>query len=158
MNKLSIFYEKIKIGATVVASIVMAFLMPIVPLLLIVGGLIFLDTCVGLWRAYKTNELISSKKLSNIISKMVLYQTSIITFFLIEKYIVGDFIVHVTSIQLFLTKVLACTLCSIELKSMDESYQIVTGISIWDRFKLLLKRSNEVKKGVKEIINDDTNE
>lgn len=155
MNQLSHLYQNIKIACSTIIAIILAFLMPIVPLLLIVGGLILLDTCFGLWRAYKTNETITSKKLSNIISKTVLYQTSIITFFLIEKYIVGDLIWHFISIHLFLTKVLACTLCSIELKSMDESYQIVTNVSIWDRFKLLLKRSNEVKKGFNNIINND---
>lgn len=157
MNQITQLYHNIKLAVSTMVAIIISFLMPIVPLLLIVGGLIFLDTCVGLWRAYKTSETITSKKLSNIISKTVLYQTSIITFFLIEKYIVGDMVIHFISIELFLTKVLACTLCSIELKSMDESYQLVTNVSIWDRFKLLLKRTSEVKKGVENIIKDDKN-
>jgi multisubunit Na+/H+ antiporter MnhG subunit len=128
-----------------VLIIIMAFLLPIQPLILIVGGCIVLDTIIGLWRAKKLKQPITSRKLSNVVSKMVLYEASIILFFVIEKFILFDFIHYFISMDLFLTKIVACVLVFIELQSMNESYTIINGYSLWDKMKEMLKRGKDFK-------------
>lgn len=125
--------------------ILAAFLLPIKPLIIIVGVCIAIDTFMGIWRSRKMKEKITSRKLSNIVSKMVLYQAAIILFFCIEKYILADFIGAFTSIPLIVTKLIAATLVFIELKSMDESFQIIFKYSLWDKFKDMVKRSKSLK-------------
>lgn len=138
-----------------ILGIVIAFLIPIQPLILTVGLMILLDTVFGIYRAKKFNQDITSRRLSQIISKMVLYQSSVILFFMMEKFILMDFIIIFTSIPLFLTKIITITLCSIELKSIDENYQAVSGKSIWKGFKQLVARTQEIKKDISNIAKKD---
>lgn len=152
MNSISQIYRNLKIEVSALISIIVAFLMPIIPLIIVVGLFIIADTFIGLWRSVKKDQKITSKRLSNIVSKMVLYQSAIILFFIMEKYILVDMVGYFIKIPWFITKVMACVLCSIELKSIDESVQEVLGVSIWDRFKLLLKRTTEVKEDIKDSI------
>ena len=132
--------------------ILLGFLLPIVPLILTVGGFIALDTFFGLWKAKKLGYEVTSKKLSQLISKMVLYNSAVILFFCMDKFILSDVIGIFTNIELVLTKVVALTLISIECKSINEKYSAVTGINLWDSFKLLLKRSSEVKQDIGDIV------
>jgi hypothetical protein len=69
-----------------------------------------------------------------------------------DKFILSDVIGIFTNIELVLTKVVALTLISIECKSINEKYSAVTGINLWDSFKLLLKRSSEVKQDIGDIV------
>jgi len=131
--------------------LILAFILPIRPLILVVGLCICLDTLIGLYRSKKLKQKITSHKLSNVISKMVLYQSAILLFFCIEKYILADFIAIFTGIEWFLTKIVAATLAAIELKSINESYEVITGYSLWDKFKGFLKRGKELKNELSDF-------
>ena len=121
MNLISIsnfFSELFTIFKTkifLLSQIVCAFVLPIKPLIILVGLLIVLDTISGVYKAIKTKEKISSKKLSRVISKMLLYQCGLITFYILEKYLLGEFIISFSSIQFLLTKIVAVFFCSVEL-------------------------------------------
>lgn len=134
-----------------IIGIIMAFLVPIIPLILIVGAAITLDTIFGIYRSYKLKESITSRKLSRLISKMVLYQSAIILFFCIEKYILNDFIVVFTAIPLILTKLVSVTLIFVEIQSINENWMSITGVSLWSKFKDLLNRGKEIKSKIKDI-------
>jgi hypothetical protein len=126
-----------------------AFFMPLIPLLIVVGICISLDTIFGIYRAYKKGEEITSRKLSNVISKMVLYQSCVLLFFLIEKLIIGDMVSEISSIPFLLTKLVAASLCFIELKSLDESYKSLYGYSLLKKIKSILMRAKEIKEEIK---------
>jgi len=135
--------------------ILSAFLMPIKPLLILVGLMIFLDTIFGVWKCKKNGTQITSKGLSSIVSKMVLYQASVILFFALEKFIFGDFVLLFTSIPLFLTKIVATLLVGIEITSISENVEEATGVSIWQRIKSMLGRVKEIKNDVNDIIKNE---
>lgn len=137
--------------AIIIITIILAFLAPIIPLILIVGLCMILDTVAGIIRANKLKEPVTSRKLSKLISKMVLYQTALVTIFMIEKYILGEFVFLFTSIPLFLTKLTAATLAYIELKSISENIQIITGKNLWNIFKEMLNRTTELKNEVENV-------
>lgn len=134
-------------------SIVLAFLIPIYGLILAVGCCIVADTIIGILRAKKLNgwKSVSSRRLSAIVSKMFLYEGALILFFFIDKFIIAEFTAMFIEIPLILTKILAATLCFIELKSIDENYKIIKGKSLWEEFKDLLARSKELKAEVSEL-------
>jgi hypothetical protein len=148
LNELQILITKIKISTSGIIGVIIAFLTPIIPLILIVGFAIALDTLFGVLRAKKLKETVTSRKLSQVVSKMVLYQSAIIGFFVIEKFILEDFIIMFTSIHLVLTKLVATTLLFIEGKSINENYFIISGVSILDKFKEMLSRTKEIKNDI----------
>lgn len=132
-------------------SIVFAFLVPIKPLILIVGAIIFLDTIFGITRAIKRKERITSNKLSRIVTKMVLYQSAIILFYCIEKFILNDIMISLFGFELLITKIIAMFLIGIETLSVVENYEGITGVNVWEKMKEVLTRTIEIKNNFKNL-------
>lgn len=135
----------------ILIQVILAFLLPIQPLILLVTMMIVFDTISGIWKAKKLKEPITSHKLSRVISKMLLYQGALITFFLLEKYLLAEFIVLFISISFFLSKVVAIFFCGIELMSMNENIKAVKGFNLFQMFKSMLTRVKEVKEEMVDI-------
>ena len=150
-EQINILAISIKKSFLSIYGIIIAFLMPIIPLIIIVGVAIFVDSIFGILRAKKVKEPITSRKFSKIISKMVLYQSAIILAFAVEKFILGDIIGLFTSIPFILTKIVTTTLLFIEATSINENYLAISGVSIWKKFKTLLNRTKEFQKNIKKI-------
>lgn len=127
--------------------------MPITGMVLAVGFSIFLDTVTGIWKSRKNGVPIRSRRLSAVISKMFLYQLTIILFFLIDWFILNDILKSIFTTELLLTKVLSLVLISIEVVSINENYKAVRGIDLWASLKRLLSRAKELKNDSDEIRN-----
>jgi hypothetical protein len=130
---------------------VCTFLMPISGLLFLVGFVILLDTISGVWKSIKNKVPITSRGLSAIISKMLLYELTVILFYMIDFFILNNIILKFFSVPLLLTKVLALILISIELMSINENVIAVKGFNIWQAMKNLFARAKDIKKEVDEI-------
>jgi hypothetical protein len=128
-----------------------AFLMPISGLLFLVGFVIVLDTITGVWKSVKNKTKITSRGLSAIISKMLLYEVTVILFYMIDHFILNNIILQFFSVQLLLTKILALILVSIEVMSINENYKAVKGLDLWQAMKNLFARAKDIKKEVDEI-------
>jgi hypothetical protein len=111
---------------------------PVVPMLLTIGVLIIIDFLVGIYRAFKMNEQITSRKMGNTISKMFLYQLTIISLFLFETYILGSIMP--------VTKIGAALISITELKSIDESVEKMTGVGVWKKLVKIIKRGESETK------------
>jgi len=129
-------------------AVVGSFFLPISGILFLIGFAIFVDTLTGIWKSKKLGLPITSRKLSAIISKLMLYEVAVIGFYLIDYYILNDIILTFFSVPLMLTKILSLVLCSIEVISISENYKAVKGIDIWSAFKNLLQRSKEIKNDI----------
>ena len=127
------------------------FLMPISGLLFLVGFVIVLDTITGVWKSVKNKVKITSRGLSAIISKMLLYEITVILFYMIDHFILNNIILQFFSVPLLLTKVLALILVSIEVMSINENYKAVKGLDLWQAMKNLFARAKDIKKEVDEI-------
>ena len=132
-------------------SICFAFFLPISGILLMIGVLIIIDTMTGIWKAKKLGEKITSRKLSSIISKLALYEVTVIMFFLIDQFILNEIILTFFSVPFMLTKVVALVLASIEVMSINENYKVVKGIDLWQSAKALFARAKEVKEDLNKI-------
>ena len=132
-------------------SMVSTFFMPINGLLFLVGFAIFVDTITGLWKAKKLKQPVTSRKLSAVISKMLLYEVTVILFYLIDKFILNDILLTFFSVPLMLTKVLSLVLVSIEVVSINENYKAVKGIDLWQSAKNLISRAKELKQDADEL-------
>jgi hypothetical protein len=125
-------------------------LAPIKPLVLLAVASIILDTCFGIWRSYKKGNKIRSRRLSHTISKSLLYSGAIVFVFLLEKFVISDILGHFIAVDLILTKMFTFFCIATELKSVNESYESVTGVDIWKKMFEFFKRSKETINDLKE--------
>jgi hypothetical protein len=150
-TQLSILLISIQSKLLTLISICFAFFLPISGILIMIGVLIAIDTFTGIWKANKLNEKITSRKLSSIISKLALYEITVIMFFLIDAFILNDIILTFFSVPFMLTKVTALVLASIEVMSINENYKIVKGIDLWQSMKLLFARAKDIKNDINKL-------
>ena len=149
--QLSLLLISIQSQLLTLISICFAFFLPISGILLMIGVLIVIDTITGIWKAKKLGEKITSRKLSSIISKLALYEVTVIMFFLIDKFILNDIILTFFSVPFMLTKIVALVLSSIEVMSINESYKQIYHLDIWQSMKLLFARAKEVKEDLNKL-------
>ena len=150
-TQLSLLILSIQSKILTLISICLAFFLPISGILLMIGVLIVIDTVAGIWKAKKIGEKITSRRLSAIISKLALYEITVIMFFLIDVFILNDIILTFFSVPFMLTKVVALVLASIEVMSINESWKQVKNIDLWTSLKNLLSRSAEIKNDIGKI-------
>jgi len=126
-------------------------LAPVKPMVLIAVLTIILDMCFGIWRSVKKNgwASIRSRRLSNTISKSLLYSGAIVFIFLLEKFVIADILAYFISVDLILTKAFTFFCVFTEVKSINENYFSVTGINVWDRFIKFIKRGKEQLEDLK---------
>ena len=131
------------------------FFAPIQQLVMVVGLAIMLDTFTGIYKSVKLFgwKSIRSRKLSNIISKMVLYEVSIIVLFPIDKFLLNELLLNIVSVQYFSTKVACVLLILVELTSIKENIEEALKIDIWKTLKNFIKRAKEVSNNYDEIKN-----
>lgn len=129
---------------------IMAFFAPIYGILGTVVAFIFLDTLTGIWKCKKNKIPVTSRGLSAIITKTLLYELFIIGSFFIDKYILGDITQSMFSVDLLVVKLVALTAISIEIKSINQNYKAVRGIDLWKEFRNLLSRIKETKQDIKD--------
>jgi len=125
-------------------------LAPIKPLVLLAIASIILDTCFGIWRSWKKGNKIRSRRLSHTISKSLLYSGAIVFIFFLEKYVIADILGHFIAIDLIMTKMFTFFCVATELKSINESYESVTGVDLWKKMFEFFKRSKETINDLKD--------
>jgi hypothetical protein len=149
--QLSILLTSIQAKWPALIATIMAFFMPIYGLLFLIGFAIILDTITGIWKAKKTKVPITSRAIRAIVPKFLLYEITVILFYLIDYFILNDIIIKFFTVPLMLTKVMALILASIEVISINENYKAVQGIDLWQSAKRLMSRAKEIKQNTSEI-------
>lgn len=146
---------KIKLNLSKLMAIIFSFFLPIVGILILIGAAVLLDTVTGIWKSRKLKQPITSRKLSAIMSKILLYEATVILFYLIDYFLVNEIMYSFFSIEMLVTKVLALTLVSIEVVSINENYKAIYGKDIWSALKNLFARAKEVTQDFKNIKKDE---
>ena len=136
----------------IITSILLLFV-PIYGLLVAVGASIILDTFTGIFKSVRLNgwSSIRSRKLSNVISKMALYEICILFLFVMDKYVLNEFVKHAFGFEFMFTKVCAIVLIFVELVSVKENIEETFKIDIWALLKKALNRAKEAKEDITEI-------
>jgi len=136
----------------ILSSLILLFV-PIYGILTAVAAAIILDTFTGIFKSIKLNGWCSirSKKLSHIVSKMLLYEICILLLFVIDKYILNEFIFKWLSIDFMFTKICAILLIFIELVSIKENIEAAYNIKIWNLLKKAFLRAKEVKDNIDDL-------
>lgn len=135
-----------------IASILLLFA-PIHGLLIAVASAIILDTFTGIFKSIKLNgwSSVRSRKLSNIVSKMLLYEVCVLFLFLMDKFLLNEFVKHAFGFDYMFTKICAILLMFIELVSIKENVEEAFNIDIWKMLKKVLNRAKEIKTDINDI-------
>lgn len=124
------------------------FFAPIQGLLISVATAIALDTIFGIAKAIKLKDKITSRKLSNIVSKFVLYQAAVLLIFTIDTFLLGEFFKLWFSIPFFFTKIVTIILIFIETVSIKENFEQAFKVNVFKLIKNFLKRGVEIKENI----------
>ena len=150
-TQLLLLTTKLKLYSMQLFAIVSSFFLPISGILILIGVSVIVDTLTGVWKSKKLGTPITSRKLSAVISKILLYEVTVMLFYLIDYFIINDIVLTFFSVELLITKILALVLVSIEVISLNENIKAVKGIDIWDSLKNLFARAKEVTQDFKDI-------
>lgn len=150
-TQLYILTTKLKLYSTKLMAIILSFFLPIVGILILIAASVILDTITGIWKAKKLKQPITSRRLSAIISKILLYEATVMLFYAMDKFLLNEIVLSFFSIELLTTKILALTMVSIEVISINENYKAVKGIDLWASLKNLFARAKEVTSDFKNI-------
>ncbi|MDX1642037.1 MAG: phage holin family protein, partial [Balneolaceae bacterium] len=124
-------FEKIYELGSKFILIVGTFFAPTFILMGIVGLAILLDTIAGRWAAKHfamkngkivREEVTSRKTRQGTLSKVVVYNLVVLTFFLIDHGMINEVVESYIPWQFLLTKMTVLFICWIEFDSIDEKY------------------------------------
>lgn len=150
-TQLYILTTKLKLYSTKLMAIILSFFLPIVGILILIAASVILDTITGIWKAKKLKQPITSRRLSAIVSKILLYEATVMLFYAMDYFLLNDIVISFFSIELLTTKVLALVLVSIEIISINENYRAIYQKDLWDALKNLFARAKEVTSDFKNI-------
>ena len=122
---------------TKIGLAILAILAPIQTAILGVGFLIAADLITGIVAAYKRGEPIRSERLKNTAVKMLVYNLLLTSSFIAETYLTP---------WIPFTNVALSFLAIIEVKSLGENFQSITGISFVTYLKSYLNNKLNAPK------------
>lgn len=114
---------------------------PIKPIIITMIVLVFVDLITGVLAARKRGEKINSAGIRRTVVKLTLYLTAICIGYLVEKYMLSDY--------LAVSKIAAGLIGLVETKSLFENIDILNGEPI---FKSLIKKLGSVNDDIKEDV------
>lgn len=114
-------------------------LLPIRPLMLTVGFLVFADLLTGLMAARMKKMPITSAGFRRTVVKMAAYQVGIIAGYVLGKYLLDD--------MEYIAKIVAVSIGVTEFKSLTENIKIVTGKDLFKVINEAFWSSNDKGKG-----------
>jgi len=129
------------------------FFTPIQGLVITVGLIVLLDTFTGVFKSVRLKGWcsIKSRILSNVISKMLLYEMCILVLFPIDKFLLNDLLIKLISVQYFATKLTCIVVILIEGTSVKENIEEALNISIWKVLKSIMQRAKDIRHDINEI-------
>lgn len=150
-NQLLILLTTLQSKPLLMISSILSFFIPVGDILILVGCAIILDTLTGIWKSIKTGQQITSRKLSSVISKMLLYQSTVLLFYMLDVFILNEIVIAFFNVPLLTTKILGLTLVSVEIVSINENYKKVMNVDLWSSLKNMLSRAKEIKTDISKV-------
>jgi hypothetical protein len=125
---------------TIVSSV--AFLLPIKLVILTAGVLIIADLFTGILAAKKREEKITSAALSRTVAKMAVYQTVIITGYMLQMNLLGNVVPVINLV--------GSVIGMVEFKSIVENANTILGTDIFKELIKKMSSKNDEKSPVME--------
>lgn len=117
---------------------ILSFILPVSALTNTVLLLVIVDFLFAVYTAFKLKQTITSRKLSQTIPKIVLYNLFVLCIYYFDKNILQS--------GLNLEKLAATFIAIVEIKSIDENFVKIFGYSIWNKLKDTMSRGENKSK------------
>jgi hypothetical protein len=138
-------------NSAILLKVLILFFAPIKGIIILVALSTILDTAFGVWKASKLKEKVNSKTFRHgFVPKLFSYVGAIMLVYASDFFIINYLTKEVISVDYLATKVIALMLISIEVKSMDESFEKVKGYSFITKIVKLILKAKDVKKKLAE--------
>jgi hypothetical protein len=138
-------------NSAILLKVLILFFAPIKGIIILVAFSTILDTAFGIWKASKLKEKVNSKTFRHgFVPKLFSYVGAIMLVYASDFFIINYLTKEVISVDYLSTKVIALMLISIEVKSMDESFEKVKGYSFITKIVKLIIQAKNVKKKITE--------
>ena len=111
---------------------------PVAPIIYTLSSVILLDFIFGICRARKLKEEITSRKMSQSLPKILLYNSIILVLYFVDR--------DVLNTGIGLEKAAATLMIFMEMKSIDESFNLIFGYSLWNRLIESIERGKSITK------------
>lgn len=135
------------------AGTLLTFLVPLQGLLIAVGVAIALDTVTGIYKAVKAGGwmAVKSRKLSDVAAKVLLYNTAVLSVYIMDHFLLSAFMKHWFSADYLFTKLIALVLVVVELTSIKENFEAVFKKDLWKLFKSIISRTREISSDISDL-------
>lgn len=138
-------------NTAILLKVLLVFFAPIKGIIILVALSTILDTAFGVWKASKLKENVNRKTFRHgFVPKLMSYIGAIMLVYASDFFIINYLTKEVISVDYLATKVIALMLISIDVKSMDESFQKVKGYSFIGKIVKLIIQAKDVKKKLAE--------
>jgi hypothetical protein len=117
--------------------VICSLLVPIQPMIISTGVIVFLDMILGIWAAKKRNEKITSAGMRRTISKMLIFHLSIISGFVVETWLIAG--------AFPISKLVAGVIGMVEIKSILENANTIYGSDLFKKILSNLGSQNDQK-------------
>ena len=81
----------------------------------------------------------------------MLYEVCILLLFVMDKFVLNEFILHAFGFEFMFTKICAILLMFIELVSVKENIEEAFNVDIWAMLKKALSRAKEISGDIKDL-------
>lgn len=137
-----------KLRWTEVLGYLAVLLAPIYPAMIALTWVLAIDWVTGVWASRRRGERITSKRMSETITKVVLYNLLIITAIVVETYLAPGFP---------LVRLAIGFIGMVELKSVAENITALTGVDFWKALLKYFKRKGiDAMDGAQKDIKSET--
>lgn len=128
---------------------IIVFFAPIKGIIILVALSTVLDTCFGVWKAKMLRESRTSKKFRHgFVPKVFSYVGATMLVYASDYFIINELTKMAVSVEFLFTKLIALVLISIEVKSMDESFEKVKKYSFLNRIIEMVIKAKNIKKEI----------
>lgn len=143
----------------IVGGVLFAFFAPIVPLILLVGMFVLIDTIFGVMSAKHQGKEITSNKFSRILYKTIAYFSLILMAYGLDFLIINEIMKMYLPINLLFTKLITAIIGVVEWYSIDEKIRKMNNgkglkyytLSLISNLKSVTGKLKDVKENVDDL-------
>ena len=134
-----------------------AFFAPAAGILLVVLGFVFFDTILAYMRVKKQQsdgikiKWTSRNFIRGFVPKMVGYTILVLLFFMLDKFLLNEFVKFIIDIDVLATKLVSIGLVYGELQSIDENCKVIYGKGILKKFMDMVGFAKKMKSKINEV-------
>lgn len=129
-----------------------SWLLPIVPLLILMICAILLDTVFGVYASWKLGKPILSSKLQRMIVKIGFYCGGFLLAYGVDYAILNDVVLTYLAIPLLFSKITAMIFILVEVFSIDEKIRLINNdVGLFKYIDRLIDRAVNIKRRLSKL-------